>query len=66
MSLWSKLFGSKPKTIDDEILEAGLALGRKKADIKESTERAIRIGMTKDDVLTAYRDEIVKQARKKN
>ena len=61
MSLWSKLFGSKTRTIDDEIREAAIAMGMRKSDIPKYVQKSLDIGLTKEDILTAYREEAAKK-----
>lgn len=55
MSLWGKLFGSKPKTIDDELMAAGRALGWDKSLTRLGIEEAVAIGFSKEDTLDAWR-----------
>lgn len=63
MSFWSKLFGSKPLTVDDQIIQAGKAAGYPLPAIKDAMERNAKFGYTKETLLEYYQDQLKKKSK---
>jgi DNA-binding transcriptional regulator YhcF (GntR family) len=61
MSLWSRLFGSKPKTTEDEIRELLKAEGYTKELMNQYLKEAEGIGFSKEDLLLTLREKYAKK-----
>ena len=60
MGLWDKLFGSTPKTIDDELKAIGKALGWNKERLEKAINTYLSSGFTKEEALEGLKEVLKK------